>query len=88
MTGSGAQKRKKHRKRPLVWVKQLALFESLNPLVEIRKPIQFGLGLNIIQGESKESSDAFETGHGIGKTTVCRLPVSYTHLTLPTKRIV
>ena len=73
MTRSGVQKRKKHRKRPLVWVKQLALFESLNPLVEIRKPIQFGMGLNIIQGEFKESSDAFETGHGIGKTTVCRL---------------
>ena len=58
--------------RPLVWIKELVLFESLDPLVEIRR-LPFDMGLNIIQGVSNDSSDDFETGHGIGKTTVCRL---------------
>jgi len=60
------------RTRPLVWVKRLVLFKSLDPLEPIRE-IHFTTGLNIIQGESDESDEAFQTGHGIGKTTVCRL---------------
>lgn len=61
-----------NRTRPLVWVKQIVLYETIEPLVEIRR-INFTMGLNIIQGEASESDDAFESGHGIGKTTVCRL---------------
>jgi hypothetical protein len=57
---------------PLVWVKRLVLFKSLDPPERIRE-IPFTTGLNIIQGESNESDEAFQTGHGIGKTTVCRL---------------
>jgi hypothetical protein len=60
------------RTRPLVWVKQIVLYETLEPLAEIRR-IGFTTGLNIIQGEASESDDPFESGHGIGKTTVCRL---------------
>ncbi|MBL4885761.1 MAG: hypothetical protein JKY95_14670 [Planctomycetaceae bacterium] len=40
--------------------------------MEIRK-LSFEMGLNIIQGKVNESADVFETGHGNGKTTLCRL---------------
>lgn len=72
MSKVAGKKRSTKRKRPLVWIKELVLFESLDPLVELRR-LPFDMGLNIIQGEANDSSDAFETGHGIGKTTVCRL---------------
>jgi hypothetical protein len=61
-----------HRTCPLVWVKKLVLYKSIDPLDEIRE-INFTTGLNIIQGESSQSGEAFQSGHGIGKTTVCRL---------------
>ena len=60
------------RNRPLVWVKTLVLLKSIEPWEEIRR-IEFSTGLNIIQGESNDSDEEFQTGHGIGKTTVCRL---------------
>lgn len=60
------------RTRPLVWVKKLVLYKSIDPMDEIRQ-ISFTTGLNIIQGESNQSDEAFQSGHGIGKTTVCRL---------------
>ena len=60
------------RTRPLVWVKKVALYKALDPMESIRQ-IGFTTGLNIIQGESNESNEAFQSGHGIGKTTVCRL---------------
>jgi hypothetical protein len=71
-TSNGAQQQATSRQRPLVWVKQIVLFETIEPLVEIRK-IPFTMGMNIVQGESSESDDTFESGHGVGKTTVCRL---------------
>jgi chromosome segregation ATPase len=58
--------------RPLVWIKKLVLLKSIDPWDEIRK-IDFTTGLNIIQGESNEADEHFQSGHGIGKTTVCRL---------------
>ncbi len=60
------------RTRPLVWIKSLVLVKSIEPWDEIRK-IDFTTGLNIIQGESNEADENFQSGHGIGKTTVCRL---------------
>ena len=60
------------RTRPLVWVKKLVLYKAIDPIEEIRQ-ISFTTGLNIIQGESNESDEAFQSGHGIGKTTLCRL---------------
>ena len=62
----------KLRNRPLVWVKQIVLFDSIHPILEIRR-ISFSMGLNIVQGEANEKVDTFESGHGIGKSTVCRL---------------
>ncbi|WP_417384172.1 hypothetical protein [Gimesia sp.] len=62
-----------HRNRPLVWVKEIRLYKTIDPLEEIRPPLLFTMGLNIIQGESNDSDQAFESGHGIGKTTLCRL---------------
>lgn len=60
------------RTRPLVWVKRLVLYKSIDPVQEIRS-VAFTTGLNVIQGSSNESDEGFESGHGVGKTTVCRL---------------
>lgn len=57
---------------PTIWVKRIALFKSIKPLDEIRS-IPFSSGLNIIQGEWNDSTETFESGHGNGKTTLCRL---------------
>jgi uncharacterized protein YydD (DUF2326 family) len=62
------------RSEPPVWVSKLALFESLDPLTPIREPIRFHTGLNIVWGVENEANDEkFEPGHGVGKTTLCRL---------------
>lgn len=60
------------RQSPLVWIKSLVLYESIDPWAELRQ-IRFSTGLNIIQGEAVDSGESFQSGHGIGKTTVCRL---------------
>lgn len=57
---------------PLIWVKQVTLYKSLSPVEEIRT-IPLTPGLNIIQGKLDDSAQAFESGHGNGKTTLCRL---------------
>lgn len=62
------------RSKPPVWIRELALFESLDPLTPIREPIRFHTGLNIIWGVENEANDEqFEPGHGVGKTTLCRM---------------
>jgi hypothetical protein len=48
------------------------VLKSIDPWDEIRT-IEFSTGLNIVQGESNQSDESFQSGHGIGKTTVCRL---------------
>ncbi len=53
-------------------MRELKLFESLDPLSEIQS-LDFVAGLNIVQGDADESAELFESGHGIGKTTLCRL---------------
>lgn len=58
--------------RPIAWIKKLVLLKSIDPWEEVRK-IEFTTGLNIVQGESNEADENFQSGHGIGKTTVCRL---------------
>ena len=68
----GAAQQLASRTRPLVWVKQIVLYESIGPVSEIRR-MNFTRGVNIIQGEASETDGEFESGHGIGKTTVCRL---------------
>lgn len=60
------------RTSPLIWVRQVVLFRSISP-VEVIRTINFTPGLNIIQGRSDDSAEDFESGHGNGKTTLCRL---------------
>ncbi|WP_145254088.1 hypothetical protein [Planctomycetes bacterium Pan216] len=58
----------------MVWIAKIALFKSLNPPIPIREPITFTTGLNIVWGiEDESQDDHFEPGHGVGKTTLCRL---------------
>ncbi len=58
---------------PLVWVRRIALFESLDPLIEIRS-VKLGTGINVVWGiETEDADQHFEPGHGVGKTTFCRL---------------
>lgn len=48
------------------------LYRSISPVDEIRT-VTLAPGLNIIQGKSDDSAQDFESGHGNGKTTLCRL---------------
>jgi uncharacterized protein YydD (DUF2326 family) len=59
---------------PRIWVQELALYRSIEPLDEIRT-IPFNSGINIIWGVEDEAAEgvSFEPGHGVGKTTLCRL---------------
>jgi len=62
------------RSEPRVWIGKLALFECIDPVTPIRDPIKFHTGLNIVWGVENEANDEkFEPGHGVGKTTLCRL---------------
>ncbi|MBA4190902.1 MAG: hypothetical protein C0467_23180 [Planctomycetaceae bacterium] len=67
-----AAKTDSKRTSPLIWVKQVTLYKSISPVEEIRT-IHFTPGLNIVQGKSDDSALDFESGHGNGKTTLCRL---------------
>jgi hypothetical protein len=64
----------KHRSEPKIWVQRMSLFRSLEPLNEIRS-IPFRTGVNIVWGIEEEatSKTPFEPGHGVGKTTLCRM---------------
>ena len=62
------------REEPRVWIGRIALFESLAPPTLVRDPIEFTTGLNVVWGMEDESdSELLEPGHGVGKTTLCRL---------------
>jgi hypothetical protein len=61
------------RVEPRVWVQRLTLYESLEPLLEIRT-VELHPGINIIWGLEGDLADGnFQPGHGVGKTTFCRL---------------
>ena len=72
MTQSPTATREPQKTRPLIWVKRLVLYQSIDPVQETRS-VAFTTGLNVIQGSANESDEGFESGHGVGKTTVCRL---------------
>lgn len=63
-----------HRSEPKIWVQRISLFRSLEPVSEIRS-IPFRSGVNIVWGIEEEatSNTPFEPGHGVGKTTLCRM---------------
>jgi len=66
--------KKTTRSEPLVWVSRIALYESLEPLTLIREPIKLVTGINIVWGiEDETETETLEPGHGVGKTTFCRL---------------
>jgi hypothetical protein len=67
-----AAKTDNNRTSPLIWVRKVVLFRSISPVDEIRT-ITLAPGLNVIQGKSDDSAQDFESGHGNGKTTLCRL---------------
>lgn len=62
------------RPEPKIWVQRISLFRSLEPVSEIRS-IPFRSGVNIVWGIEEEatSKTPFEPGHGVGKTTLCRM---------------
>jgi hypothetical protein len=61
------------RREPLVWFRRVVLFDSIEPIQEIRR-IDLRAGVNIIWGiEGEHGDNGFEPGHGVGKTTLCRL---------------
>lgn len=61
------------RSEPLVWIRRLTLFETLDPPTEIRT-VELDTGINIIWGiENDSDDDHFQPGHGVGKTTFCRM---------------
>lgn len=59
---------------PNVWVQKISLFRTIQPLDEIRT-IPLSSGVNVIWGSEEEAAEGvpFEPGHGVGKTTLCRL---------------
>ncbi|HAH46804.1 MAG TPA: hypothetical protein DCM07_18520, partial [Planctomycetaceae bacterium] len=62
------------RTEPLVWVSRIDLYESLDPPTLIRESIKLVTGINIVWGiEDETETDTLEPGHGVGKTTLCRL---------------
>ncbi len=62
------------RKYPLVWVGRIVIFENYNPL-KLLRDVPLHRGLNIVWGKEATggSGDAEVDGHGVGKTTFCRL---------------
>jgi uncharacterized protein YydD (DUF2326 family) len=58
---------------PAIWVSRVVILASLEPRKEIRS-IPLNRGLNIVWSSDEGSSDqSLLTGHGVGKTTLCRL---------------
>jgi len=73
MTFSDHGNCERSRTEPVVWVQRLILFESLEPLREIRT-VELHPGINVIWGmEGELDGGNFQPGHGVGKTTFCRL---------------
>jgi hypothetical protein len=62
------------RQQPLVWLGRVAIFEHYNPAKLIRD-VPLHRGLNIVWGKEEENGnqDVEVDGHGVGKTTFCRL---------------
>lgn len=63
------------RPEPLVWISRLLIVGSTEPL-EVVRSIPLHRGLNIVWSTDTDRGDdeaAVMTGHGVGKTTFCRL---------------
>lgn len=63
------------RQSPRLWVEQVWLVDSLEPLV-ITRSIEFRQGLNVVWAKEPDTDDASglaSAGHGVGKTSLCYL---------------
>ena len=61
------------RKEPIIWLSRLLLLESADPWRVIRS-IDLHRGLNVVWSNDEKSDDGPHlTGHGVGKTVLCRL---------------
>jgi hypothetical protein len=61
------------RSEPKVWLSKIVLYKSLDPIEEIRN-VQLHTGINVVWGiEGAGSDEQLQPGHGVGKTTFCRL---------------
>lgn len=63
------------RRKPRLWVEQLWLLESREPL-SVRRMVQFRPGVNVVwarEPESDSGTGLARAGHGVGKTSLCLL---------------
>lgn len=61
------------RSEPVFWIRRVVILERLDPFEKIND-FPFKRGLNIVFGEEKGSwRDIKASGHGVGKTSLCRL---------------
>lgn len=61
------------RNEPVLWIRRVVIFESIDPIKPLNEFV-FRRGLNIVFGEEKGSwQDIKASGHGVGKTSLCRL---------------
>ena len=61
------------RKAPAIWLSRLLILESIEPWKEIRS-VDLHRGLNIVWSNDEAGDERpLLTGHGVGKTTFCRL---------------
>lgn len=64
---------KPSRTEPVFWIRRVVILERLDPFEKVNE-FPFKRGLNIVFGEEKGSwRDIKASGHGVGKTSLCRL---------------
>lgn len=64
---------KPSRSEPVFWIRRIVILQQLDPFEKVND-ISFKRGLNIVFGEEKGSpQDIKASGHGVGKTSLCRL---------------
>jgi len=64
---------KPSRSEPVFWIRRVVILERLEPFEKIND-LSFKRGVNIVFGEEKGSwQDIKASGHGVGKTSLCRL---------------
>lgn len=61
------------RSEPVFWIRRIVILQQLDPFEKVND-FPFKRGLNIVFGEEKGSwQDIKASGHGVGKTSLCRL---------------
>ncbi len=61
------------RDQPVLWIRRIVIIKQLDPYTDVRE-IKLTRGLNIIVGQEVTSTGEIKAfGHGVGKTSLCRL---------------